>query len=231
MGLSLEVGMLADLTENDPESETDFRECLASLNKYLESIGLDAHREPEECEVWSAQMYGYSGLHYLRRLAAHVDSSGDFPTPGDAESSKDPVLNRYFEDVDRPRPGLLQRIMSRRTRFARRFDHLIVHSDAEGFYLPADFSDVLISPPEFAIPGAMVGSVPRLLDELTRLAVLLEIPDTLDAQSDALWDAAEQSQGVGDARWQQYGVESFSCVVLREGCRHSLRTGAALVFS
>src|SRR5688500_17035749 len=113
MGLSLEVGILADLRESDPEGEEVFGEYFDTLNDYLESVAMEPHREPEACEVWSADMYGYSGLHYLRRLAAHVDLTGKLPSPGDDESSKDPVLEQYFADVTGQRTGFLARLFSR----------------------------------------------------------------------------------------------------------------------
>jgi hypothetical protein len=116
-------------------------------------------------------------------------------------------------------------------RFARQYDHLIVHSDAEGFYLPLDFENVLFPPDELEIPGAMVGSAPRLLRECERLAELLEIPDDINLQSEALWEASDHGQGEGETVWQQYGIESYNCVALIEGCRHAVKTGAALVFT
>ena len=38
------------------------------------------------------------------------------------------------------------------------------------------------------------------------------------------------SQGDGTELWERYGIESFCCVALREGCRASMAAGAALVF-
>lgn len=66
MGLELEVGILADLRENDREGHQHYKNQFDALNKYLEQIGLPIHLEPEDCEFWSCSMYGYSGLHYLR---------------------------------------------------------------------------------------------------------------------------------------------------------------------
>ncbi len=230
MGLALEVGILADLDLNDPEGAAHFGQSFECLNKYLEATGLPRHDEPRDCDVWSGDMYGYSGLHYLRRTAAYLDSSGRLPAPGNDSSADDPVLDAYFNTVLDLKPSVMRRLFEKRRSFSRRFDHLIVHSDAEGFYLPAALPEVLVVPAEYQIPGSMVGSAPRLLDELDRLAQALEIPDHLDSTSDALWEAAD-SQGEGSSLWQQYGIESFSCVVLREACRHSLRTGAAIVFT
>jgi hypothetical protein len=230
MGLSLEVGSLAYLGANDPEGAEWFRESLDALNAYLHSVGMEPHHEPTACEVWSADMHGYSGLHYLRRLAAHVGLTGTIPAPGGEDSSNDPLLARYFAEVIGIRPRLLSWLPGRRRPIARSYDHLIVHSDAEGFYLPADFREVLIPPDRYPIPGGMVGSAPRLLGEVSRLARLLEIPETLSSESEDLLEAAA-SQGEGGALWQRYGIESHSCVVLKEGCESCLASGAALVFS
>ena len=49
------------------------------LNGFLTSRGLPQHVEPQDCEVWSGEMIGYSGLHDLRRLAAHWDSGERLP--------------------------------------------------------------------------------------------------------------------------------------------------------
>ena len=71
MGLGLEVGILADLRENDEEGYEYFRSQLDALNSCLQQANIPDHAEPEDCEVWSGEMFGYSGLHYLRRFAAH----------------------------------------------------------------------------------------------------------------------------------------------------------------
>lgn len=230
MGLALSVGILADLGVNDPEGADYFRETFERLNSHLVMLGMQRHAEPEQCDGWSGEMYGYSGLHYLRRIAAHLDTSGSLPEPGDDSSSSDAVLEDYFADVSKAAPPLIAKLFRKRSQFSRSFDHLILHSDAEGFYLPYDFAQVVFTPERLAIPGGMVGSAPRLCRELDRLAAALEIPERLTSSSEELWEAAD-SQGSGDAKWQRYGIESFSCVTLREGCRHALQTGAALVFT
>jgi hypothetical protein len=229
VGLDLSVGFIADLRANDPEGAEDFEEYFSFVGLLLKEAGLPQHVEPLECETWSCQMFGYSGLHYLRRIAAHLDAGLPLPPPGNSESSDDPVLAAYFDDVLGKKHGLMQRLLEKHPRFARSFDHLIVHSDAEGFYLPQDFPRVVFADDK-KLPGGMLGSVPRLLAELERLAETLGVPEGLHSQSEELWEAAD-SQGEGDTRWEQYGVESYSCVVLREACRKSLQTGAAIVFS
>jgi hypothetical protein len=229
VGLALEVGILADLNKNDAEGFEYHAGAISRLNGFLASCGLPQHSEPTECEVWSGEMLGYSGLHDLRRLAAHFDCQRTLPPPSNGESSEDSTLAAYFAAVEKKRPTLVSRLFRSGPTFRREFDHLIVHSDAEGYYLPHEFEGVLFPPSALQIPGGMVGSVPRLLRELDRLAELLEIPAHLSDGADELWEAADAPSANGDT-WKRYGRESFGCVMLREACRRAMSTGAILVF-
>ena len=138
MGLDLEVGYLADLLANDEVGAEWFRDNLINLNAFLGSVGLAPHVEPEECDLFSCQMYGYSGLHYLRRIAAHLDLQGILPPPGGEDASKDEVMAEYYRLADQSDPGFFGRMLGSTPR-ARTFDHLMLHSDAEGYYLPPGF--------------------------------------------------------------------------------------------
>ncbi len=175
MGLSLSVGILPDLIEYDEDGAQHYRSEFAKLSRYLQSAGLAPHNEPETGPTYSGDMYGYGGLHCLRRLAAHLDLRGELPEPGDENASKDSVLDDYGRRADR---GLT--LFGRLVQSARHFDHLIVHSDAEGFYVPQDFAKVLIPCAELKIPGGMVGSSHRLLAETKALAEALGLPLDLD---------------------------------------------------
>ena len=77
--------------------------------------------------------------------------------------------------------------------------------------------------------GGIVGSSHRLFSECKRIAAALEMPSDLDETSDALWEAAD-SQGEGAQKWERYGIESFSCVCLMQGCLKSIEAKAVLVF-
>jgi hypothetical protein len=231
MGLSLVVGYLAGMDLNDEEGAQSFRDELARLNDFLASVGIAAHEEPAELpfrEVFSCQMHGYSGLHYLRRIAAHLDLRGELPPPGAEDSSKDKVMEQYYRLAERGQRGFLGRLFTG-TSPARTFDHLMVHSDAEGYYLPREFPSVLFPPDDFQIPGGMVGSSFRLKEECTRLAAALELPLELDPEAEEVWEACD-SQGEGDNRWQRYGIESFGCLRLYTACQRSIKHGAAIVF-
>jgi hypothetical protein len=78
MGLAICVGILATL-EDDPEGRAYHQEQLARVNTFLSARGSPTHAEPAACEAWHVEMFGYSGLHYLRRVAAHLDLRGAVP--------------------------------------------------------------------------------------------------------------------------------------------------------
>lgn len=227
MGLRLSVGYIAEVKEADPEGVVMVRNGFERLNEFICSQGLPPHREPEEIIPFSCQMWGYSGLHYLRRTAVHLARSGALPPPGDENASKDPLLLERYATTNGS-AGWFSRLLGR-SAARERFVHLIDHSDAEGYYLPSDFSRVLFAPAGWQIPGGYIGSAPRLLQECEEIARALELPLDLDIEADEVWSAPD-SQGRGDVRWRRYGVESFSCLRLHAAARHSVQTSAALVF-
>jgi hypothetical protein len=173
-------------------------------------------------------MWGYSGLHHLRRIAAHAALGLPMPSPVADGAAEDPVLKRYYAEVVKP-PNFVARLLRSQSGDSLCFQHLIVHSDAEGFYVPQDFLKIIFPADSLKIPGAMIGSVQRLQEECRALAGLLEIPEGLDIESDEVLEAAEDPASF-TVRWQRYGVESFSCMRLLAACQSSLNTGAAVVF-
>jgi hypothetical protein len=231
LGLSLSVGYLADVISSDPGGSAEVSSYFARLNEALVAAGYKPHREPVELDEslrFSCDMWGYSGLHHLRRIAAHAALGLPMPPPIAEDATDDPVLKRYYAEAAQP-PNWVARLFRARSGDSLSFQHVIVHSDAEGYYVPQDFSKVIFPPENLKVPGAMIGSVPRLHEECRALAKLLEIPEGLDAESDEVLEAAE-NPGSGAAHWQRYGVESFSCIRLLAACQASLNTGAAIVF-
>lgn len=219
MGLSVAVGT---------SEEADFGE----LGNALEEAGLRAHDEPrlDEAACFSADMFGYSGLHYLRRVAAHLALKREVPGPGDDKSDDDPVVKEYYAQVTPEPPGLFAR-MFQKTRAPEKlpFQHLMLHSDAEGYYIPQDFPEVVFPRDDLQIPGGMIGSSHRLLAECSELAKWLGLPENLDYESEEVWDAAE-SPALDGPQWKRFGVESFSCLRLIAAAERSLKSGAAVVF-
>ena len=223
MGLAVHVGILLDVAESDAEMLDDLREEFVNVNTVLAENGLPTYDEPEagSWKPLSFDMHGYSGLHYLRRIAAHLAAGRPLPSPGDDGASSDPVQEAYYDAVaGRPR------LFRRRTSFDRRFDHLLVHSDAEGFYVPVEFDEVLFSED---VPGTMLGSSHALVRECEELMDALEIPSGIDPENEELCVASEE-QGRGEG-WRRYGVEAFTCVRLLAAARASLERGAAVAFA
>ena len=108
--------------------------------------------------------------------------------------------------------------------------HLIWHSDAQGYYLPVDFSEVIFPADEFKIPGEMIGSAVALREECARLAKILELPDGLDPEDREVWECASQQGYPSATRWREYGIETFTCLRLLRACEIALDSGCAIVF-
>lgn len=229
MGLSLCIGILADLRENDLEGYEYYSNQFELLNEYLRRIGLPIHNEPESCEIMGWEMYGYSGLHYLRRLAAHFDLTGNLPEPGDNKSSNDEILNNYYRLSEERYTESSEKLYVSASKYRFKFDHLINHSDCDGFYLPLTFENVLCPEPELELEGGTIGSSIKLLQECKLLSSLLQIPSSVDENSVELWESAD-AQGKSAVRWQKYGIESFTCVNLISACTKSIENKSAMIF-
>ena len=216
MGLSLSVGILVDLADEDEEGLAHWKQVFGRLQAVLRKNGLPTHSEPDQAEdlPWSRDMIGYSGLHWLRRIAAHLWVKKALPPPGDEAAPEDPVLIQLYESAAVPAgPG---------------YEHLIHHSDAEGLYLPVDFEHPIVCA-ESVVPGGSIGSTPRLQNELQRLARALEVPLNLDSDDDEVVEAASSPATTGP-KWKQYGKESHSLLALWGACEMSLGRKAAIVF-
>jgi len=233
MGLSLSVGLLIDLSAQDDEGTQYVKGQFEAVNKVLKAMNLGAHQEPTQLKEglpWFGDMLGYSGLHYLRRIAAYLWAGKGLPEPGGNDPAKDAVVEEYYDRIVDPPSPILKRLFGRRASPTKRFDHLMLHSDAEGFYLPIDFAKVIIPPEELInITGGVIGSTPRLLAECEHIAKALGIPNTIEAESKEVFEAIKR-QGEG-AGWRRYGIESFSCLQLMKACRLSIASGAAVAFT
>lgn len=225
MGLAICVGIPSEIRESDREYVEYFEQQMEAVNGVLESFGLPEHKEPLDIEderTAEFEMYGYSGLHYLRRLAAHLALKGELPPPGDDAAESDAVLSDYYR--------IFEASFTQGKAAGMPFQHLIVHGDAEGYYLPVEFDDVLIPDVSLEIAGGMIGSSQALLRECRELAQALELPEDLSLDDEQVWSAAD-TQGEGETKWEQYGVESFTCLNLIRACEASVETGAAVVFA
>lgn len=228
VGLGITVGMLSDLKRNDPEGAEYFRGQFEAVRSVLKAHGLPLYVEPEDLsdsQVLSFGMHGYSGLHTLRRLAAHVMTGRPMPGPGGRDAAQDPILAALYDGED-----ALSLLEGPKPKDCPTFTHLLEHSDAEGYYLPVNFDAVVYAPEASKIAGGAIGSSYRLLEETEYLMHLLGVPLDLDPEDELFWSASS-NQGEALEGWQRYGIESFTCSRLYHAARHSLELTSAIVFS
>ncbi len=235
MGLDIAVGLLSSVKREDTEFEAIHRNVLAGLNQVLAAAKLETHHEPENPnpeDCFEAQMWGYSGLHHARRLAAYLSLTGRLPDPvGYDDATDDPLLKQLYDQagrhLDGNSPGLLS--LLRKPPSAPRFMHLVVHSDCEGFYLPRQMP-VICDDENHESIGGYIGSSIALSEEVDELCIALGIPVDLDPEDDIVWDHAENPPVAGP-QWHRHGIETFILTRLRKACSLSIRSGAAIVFT
>lgn len=215
MGLNIVVGALVD-AEDDDYTEM-VRADFVAIGELLERAGARQWTEPDLDEEAGAEFetWGYSGLHTVRRLAVHLAADGRLPEPLDRtqRATDDPLLSKVYEALPGDPPGP--------------FDHLVHHSDCEGYYVPVDFAHVIVSK---KTPGGYLGSSVRLLAETRRLAEALGLPEDLDPDSEEVSDAVDAEDPAAEG-WQRYRVESYVCLQLLRAAKLSVSTGAAIAFT
>ena len=189
------------------------------INAVLAEHGIHARYAPPKGDPLAARKaayledmreYGnvsmpYSFLHYLRRFAVRLrlDSSWT-PTPID-DPDEDEVYRSFLEDYFDTTELLTS--------------HLVCHSDTEGFYVPIDFQEVIF---DMSLPGRLLGSSVRLLDELRALAAPLGV--RFDGDRPDLVDRPIEED-------VPYFRELESWLCLYEAARLSVAFKSAIVFS
>ncbi|ANP45441.1 hypothetical protein ATE48_05680 [Candidatus Viadribacter manganicus] len=237
MGLAISVGMLADLLVNDEEGAEWFEEDIAKLNGVLATAGRSPHKEPRETDSIGIGAYGYTGLHHLRRCAAHLHYVGALPAPlkRDEDVTLDERYQTYGAEFESENAGAEPGAFARAS--SRQFDHLIMHDDAEGFYVPQDFDRVLIAGDQ---AYGWVGSSYALMRECAKLADALQLPADLLANGEgaAFADAIKATAKGGwslfgkgkPILWREHAIASMLCAKLHAAASHSIRTGSLVVF-
>lgn len=210
MGLAISVGFLEDMLENDLEGAQWFRDNLAQLNRVLEQHNLQPHHEPERLPERASRAaclsFPYSFLHYLRRVYAHVVQNPNWraePLEKGEDPTKDSVLDEELYMFS---------------------SHLLCHSDAEGYYVPQDFRDVIF---DDDIPGGMTGSSHQLMRELVMVApalgITLENGELSDAEATRVNEVSASDQGLF--------IEYTVWILLFEAARLSIKHNTLIVFS
>ena len=228
MGLDVMVGILPEM-EDDPEALEELEAELAELSAALVAAGLPPHEEPREApeddEPWEAQGYGYAGLHALRQVAGLVRRGAPIPRAPRITGEDTPDGEALGEAVHAALTG---------GGALPPFAHLMQHSDAAGWYVPQDFEAPV--PPledgDFAEDMGWIGSAPRLAAEVAALAAALEIPQDMAPYDERLLAALDAGAPPdGAPLWQAQPVATWTAVMLRDACRASMATGAAIVFT
>jgi hypothetical protein len=238
VGLNIAVGNYADLLMHDEEGAQHIAEYFVHLNELLTENGIQQHNEPIKIapdDYFGADMFSYSGIHALRRLAAYIALKGELPNAVEYGAyTDDPIYIEFNQIHDR---YLLNPLSDGFMGFFRKklnpppFQHLIMHSDAEGFYIPQVFEEVVIdwSQLQRLGLGAMVGSSRKLLEECELLAQRLNLPEDFDPESEEFLDVLEDTPARGEP-WQILAVEAHTAANLISAARASIKLGAAIQF-
>lgn len=231
-GLSIVVGIYPELQKNDPGNIEYYKDQFKRVNNALHHAHLPPHQEPEKAEdPWVFDMLGFKTLHYLRRVAAYLCLRDDLPPPGDDDCIVDPINEQWCMWATNQQPhNLVAQVLGDRVEAPIPYEHLIVHSDAGGFYVPQQFHRVVIADEKFGVTGeGLIGSTYSLRDDCARIANAINLPLDLDPDSDEVLEAGEK-QGRISGTWQPYGRESYACLQLHRAASLSIETGCALVF-
>jgi hypothetical protein len=213
MGLTIVVGILAGTEDEDAGH---VRAHFAVIRELLDRAGAGQWAEPElnERDILEGDMWGYSGLHTVRRVAVHLAAAGTLPDPlaQAHKAADDPLLTKAYAKFPAEPAGP--------------FDHLIHHSDCEGYYVPVDFEQVIV---DDRLAGGYLGSSMCLLAETRRIAGALGLPEDLDPDSAEILGAWDAKTPAAEG-WRRYRVESYGCLRLIHAAKHSIATGAAIAF-
>jgi hypothetical protein len=207
MGLAISTHFLVDMITNDAEGEAWFRDHMKQLAVILAKEGLPPHVEPEVRGPAKARRhvgsFPYSFLHYLRRAYAYVHEDEPLtPLAEGVDPNDDPMVEEANVLLD---------------------SHLLCHSDAEGYYVPFDFENIIV---DDAIPGGMIGSSQRLFAELVAVAPAIGIELDGTVLSDAVAAAlAKEAQTV------PYATERLVWLTLYEQARVSIANRTLIVFN
>jgi hypothetical protein len=212
MGLAVSLGVLASGPDADPEGVEWLREKFRHVNRILVAHGLPPHVEPEALPDFPYRgqplSFPYSWLHYLRRAVAFArQAPSEFCPVREDENPAEDV--RIDEELS-----------------VYMNSHLICHSDCEGFYVPIDFSEQLYDDEEDGLPGGILGSSQRALQEVMQAAPLIgiSIQDGNISEEEARMIAKEPDGS------NPFWIERKVWLTMFEAFRHSIEYKCAVVF-
>jgi hypothetical protein len=216
VGLTAEYGYLSYRRDND-EAVERFRGDLAAVHAILAAEGLRRtlrrlRSDPTPTAVPSTRSPGHGCTAFggcILLVLQHEQDTDWLPDPAGED----------FPDRETD-PAIAEELWWSRS-------HLIVHSDEKGWYVPIDFRYPLYGNDTDKVPGGILGSSVRLLDELRSIAPSLRI--TLD-RGGGLDDAAASSLNAVDDN-DPWWREKCAWFHLFEPARLSIELGTAVVFT
>jgi hypothetical protein len=205
MGLAISSGVYAYYIKEYPEEAERMEDELKIINSALKKNGIAEHSEPKEIPKRSMSSilgFPYSFLHYLRRVyALYKLEKAVTPTNGKLSSEDKELIMEATEMMD---------------------SHLLCHSDAEGYYVPVEFDEVIF---DEELPGGMLGSSQKLFSEILKIAPLIDVvierKDISSATNEELANADER---------HPYYVERIVWFSLFENCKNSIENNTIISF-
>jgi hypothetical protein len=181
MSLAVSVDILSQM--DDEEGIEYYRSEFDELSAELAENGV-TWTEPDApaADKGRARLlsFGYSTLHYLRRVYA-LHKRGAEVTPVLPDEELDTELERDES--------------------YNLFSHLICHSDCDGYYVPVDFGDPLY------LDAGSVGSSQRLLRELRECAPHIGVE--LTEAGELTDEEAERDNNMAEGHPYQYELEAW----------------------
>ena len=239
MGLGITVGAW-DAFDDDPGDVEDMRREIEKLNRHLQEAGLPEHHEPDRLPSGEVESYemGYSKIHTLRHLAAllrlglpldRVDSDAPIsPELGDYYGLSEELCQQVAQEDPQSIPGgKRMALFSSPSAEGPNFDHLVLHSDSGGFYVPIDFSPVVVAGE--AGDAWHIGSSYALKRECEIIADAIGLPLELHPESMEFLDAIDSSDPKA-TDWTRFSIEAEVCLTLHRCASASIKDKALLLF-
>jgi hypothetical protein len=211
MGLDITLMPLSKVLKDEKRA--------AQHQAFLKQTGFVLPSGSDQDFGYTEQVGPYAVFHHLWRYAAHLEINGKPPKEPGTHPKDDPV---YLQAIGKPKT---------------RFDHLLRHSDDEGYYYPIDFENLMeikVEPPSGGLlkklfggnpeaAGAPVsfGSAIQLQKELLEINEFLGVPIREEVPSETYAD------GIHGDEW---GDEKWTWVVLYFMSKKAIEHGQIVVF-
>jgi hypothetical protein len=219
MSVVISVGWLDEMRQCDEDGFARYKKFFKNVTKMLRKRKLPTYAEPESLQgrgCWW-QVFPENGIAHLQRLAVYLWQKDTWPAPG-TEEMGNPLSDReivfayedcYFQETTPNSKG-------------QRFNHLVCLDCRNGWWLPVDFDTTI------AEDGWQYGSSLRLKKELEDIAGMLKLSLDLDPKTQEVENMTRFGSRTSRTKWEKYGIEAFSCLLLHHAATASEKLGAAI---